>query len=150
MEGMRRGLLGACGMNCRLCMAYQRKEKPCSGCMAAPCDKQSHCRNCRIKKCDAILKEGSSGFCYSCERYPCRRIKDLDMRYRTRYHMSMTDNLKYIKEKGAERFLEREDERWRCKKCGGIISVHTAKCPGCNAPFDFEEDLYVRSGGNDE
>ncbi|MFA7672927.1 MAG: DUF3795 domain-containing protein [Clostridia bacterium] len=150
MEGMKHELLGPCGMNCRLCIAYQRKVKPCGGCMSAPADKQSQCRNCLIKKCEAILKEGSSGFCYSCGEYPCKRIMDLDIRYRTRYHMSMTDNLMHIKEHGSKEFLLREDKRWRCKKCGGIISVHTAKCPNCSAPFDFEEDLYVRSGDNDE
>ena len=30
--------------------------------------------------------------------FPCRRLKELDKRYHTRYHMSIIDNLNYIKE----------------------------------------------------
>ena len=41
--------------------------------------------------------------------FPASRLKTLDKRYRTFYHMSMIENLEYIKKYGMERFLEKED-----------------------------------------
>jgi ribosomal protein S27AE len=66
-----------------------------------------------------------------CGRYPCKRLRDLDKRYRTRYGMSMIDNLEFIKSSGIRVFLKKEKERWTCKKCGGTICVHREFCLDC-------------------
>lgn len=60
--------------------------------------------------------------------YPCKMLKGLDRRYRTKYHMSMIDNLNFIKEKGIELFLEKEKEKWECKTCGDVICCHNGLC----------------------
>lgn len=45
--------------------------------------------------------------------------------------MSMIDNLEFIKNKGVGMFLEKEKEKWTCKKCSGAICVHRGFCLKC-------------------
>ena len=70
-------------------------------------------------------------FCYDCKDFPCRWLKTLDKRYRTFYHMSMIENLEYIRDNGISKFLEREQEKWRCPECGGVICCHNGVCFNC-------------------
>jgi len=55
-------------------------------------------------KCE-LLGKGKLRFCFECNNFPCKRLKALDKRYRMKYHMSMIDNLNFIKENGLEAFL---------------------------------------------
>jgi putative endonuclease len=64
--------------------------------------------------------------------YPCDKLKHLDKRYRTRYGMSMIDNLYKIKRIGLEDFMKIENSRWVCPNCGNQICVHNKKCYFCN------------------
>lgn len=116
-------LIAPCGMNCGICVGYLRKERKCPGCLGKD-------TKCTIKNCE-IVKRNQSGFCYECSKYPCRRLKQLDKRYRTKYSMSMLENLEYIKDNGLNAFTEKENERWRCQKCGGVICVHRGYCYTC-------------------
>jgi uncharacterized OB-fold protein len=45
--------------------------------------------------------------------------------------MSMIDNLNFIKENGMEKFLNSQEEKYRCDQCGAVICVHTDKCYEC-------------------
>jgi len=45
--------------------------------------------------------------------------------------MSMMENLENIKRLGKEKFLESENERWKCPECGGLICVHRGYCLQC-------------------
>ena len=122
--------IAPCGMNCSICMAYLRKVKRCPGCHGDDAGKQISCLRCRIKNCE-MNDSGESTFCFHCEKYPCLRLKQLDKRYRTRYSMSMIENLENIKENGLDAFIINETLRWRCKKCGGVIDVHHGRCSAC-------------------
>jgi hypothetical protein len=125
------GMIAPCGMNCGLCIGHLRKKKPCGGCFRKD-DENKHetCRSCSVVNCE-FLAETKSGFCFECSKYPCQRIKNLDKRYRTKYGMSMIENLSFIKEKGLERFLESEQEKWKCGNCGSGLSVHRDNCLNC-------------------
>jgi len=123
-------LIAPCGMNCGICLAYLRKERKCPGCRGVDTDKPITRSRCIIKNCE-IIKQSRSGFCFECEKYPCRRLKQLDKRYRTKYSMSMIENLNSIKEIGLSTFLENEKERWHCAQCGGVICVHRGYCLQC-------------------
>jgi hypothetical protein len=57
----------------------------------------------------------------------------LDKRYRTRYKMSMIENLETIRDFGIRRFLLSEKAKWTCPKCDGIICVHKGHCSNCGA-----------------
>ncbi|WP_319580763.1 hypothetical protein [uncultured Methanospirillum sp.] len=62
---------------------------------------------------------------------PCKKLKHLDTRYRTRYAMSMIDNLNEIKEKGIDSFLASQTAKYTCPTCNGLICVHKARCLTC-------------------
>ncbi len=124
-------LIAPCGMNCGLCIGYLREKRPCGGCFKKNDDnKPKICRSCVIVNCD-LLSNNKSVFCYDCEKYPCTRLKNLDKRYRTKFGMSMIENLAYIKNHGLERFLTNEEEKWKCKVCGSGLSVHRDYCINC-------------------
>ena len=63
---------------------------------------------------------------------PCRQLKALDKRYRTKYHLSMLHNLEFIQKHGITKFLEKEAEKWHCPDCGGTICCHNGLCLSCN------------------
>lgn len=127
------GLIAACVMNCGLCIGYLREKNPCGGCFKKDDEhKLKACRSCAIVNCKHLAK-AESGFCYSCHKYPCSRLKKLDQRYRTKYGMSMIDNLNSLKEFGMSAFLANEQKKWLCKSCGSGISVHRNYCLACKA-----------------
>ena len=125
-------LIAPCGMNCGICIGYLRDKKKCAGCNFESEFKPEYCKKCIIKNCEYI-KESLSGFCYECPKFPCRRLKQLDERYRTKYHMSMLENLAMIKEAGLQQFLERENEKWTCPNCHARLSAHRDYCMECDA-----------------
>lgn len=147
---MEEELIAPCGMNCALCVSYlamkndlQKKgfsKKYCAGCLPRG-------KNCVFMKgsCER-LGSGLVRFCYECSDFPCRRLKVLDKRYRTRYHMSMIDNLKYIKEHGTADFLKKEEEKWRCSECGGTICCHNGLCLQCDLEKLRENKKYRWEG----
>jgi len=123
-------MIAPCGMNCDLCMAYQRDKNTCKGCWSDNSHKSKSVLQCIIKNCD-LLQKTDSKFCYECEQFPCKRLKQLDKRYCTKYTMSMIENLLFIKEFGLEKFQQSESIRWKCNTCGGLICVHKGYCQSC-------------------
>ena len=123
-------MVAPCGMNCRICLGHLREKNVCHGCWGDNDNKPYHCVACAIKNCD-YLEKTESKFCYDCEVFPCKRLKQLDKRYRTKYNMSMIENLENIKKLGLVQFEKNEHVRWLCKNCGGIICVHRKVCLAC-------------------
>jgi hypothetical protein len=122
--------IAPCGMNCGICLGYLRDKNKCLSCRKEDLNKSPYCFRCIIRKCKN-LKEKDSKYCFECSEYPCRRMKQLDKRYRTRYGMSMIENLAYIEKFGIRKFVEKENKRWKCKKCQGLICVHRGYCLSC-------------------
>jgi hypothetical protein len=128
-------LIAPCGMNCGICSGYlafkhdvKRNEiriPYCTGCRPRE-------KNCAFlkKRCDLLLG-GSVEYCYECDSFPCKRLQQIDKRYRTFYRMSMIENLESIKENGIAEFLREEAKRWECPKCGGVICCHNGVCFDC-------------------
>ncbi len=127
------GQIAPCGINCALCMAYNRKKNPCFGCNGPDDTKPYHCRECSIVHCEHLpaTKDGISVFCITCEKYPCRRIRQLDTRYRNRYGLSNMENMQMIMRDGINRFLDFEKEKWSCRSCGAILCMHRRECEQC-------------------
>jgi hypothetical protein len=109
-------LIAPCGMNCAICTAFLREKNRCEGCYSP--DRKCF-RNCTIFSCDLVRGR----YRHPCDEYPCRRLRLLDKRYRTRYHMSMIGNLEAIREHGISYFVRTERERWTCTACGGTIDL---------------------------
>ena len=125
-----KSLIAPCGMNCGTCIGYLRDKNKCPGCRIYSTDKAISIQRCIIPKCINLDKTDSK-FCYDCEKFPCKRIKQLDKRYSTKYNTSFIENLKMIKEKGIEKFLVFETQRRTCPKCGSVLSVHRDQCLKC-------------------
>jgi hypothetical protein len=123
-------LIALCGMNCGICLAYLRLKNKCPGCRANDANKSISCVRCKIKNCLA-LKKDKVKFCFKCVAFPCERLKHLDKRYRTKYNMSMIENLENIKKFGIRKFIKNEKARWACPQCGGTICVHKGYCLDC-------------------
>ena len=133
---MEEKLVAPCGMNCSVCVSYLAMKnelknkgfakKYCPGCLPRG-------KNCTFmaSQCD-LLGKGLLRFCYDCENFPCRRLKNLDKRYSTKYHLSMIENLEFIKEHDIDEFLEKEETKWRCPECGGVICCHNGLCLNCS------------------
>jgi hypothetical protein len=123
-------LIATCGMNCGICMAYLRKKNRCPGCRAFNAEEPVSIARCKIKNCK-LVRNGKIKYCFECNDFPCKHVKHLDKRYRTRYNMSMIENLVNIKNFGIRNFLKNEKNKWTCPLCGGTICVHKGYCSVC-------------------
>lgn len=119
-------------MNCGICYAYLRKKNKCPGCRFFDAKEPVSIARCKIKNCE-IIKNDSVKFCFECKDYPCKNLKNLDKRYRTKYSMSEIDNLEFIKKNGIKKFVKSEKIKWSCSKCDGIINVHKGACSKCGS-----------------
>ena len=122
--------IAPCGMNCSICMAYLRDKNRCPCCRLFNKNEPVSIAKCKIKNC-VTFKRSKSKFCFQCEEFPCDKLKHLDKRYRTKYNMSMIENLGNIKKFGIRNFVKNEKIRWTCSKCGGTICVHRGYCYIC-------------------
>lgn len=131
-------LIAPCGMNCALCYAYLRAKDNCKGCNFSDVNKPTSCRKCIIKNCEHF-SGGKSKYCFDCKKYPCQRLKQLDKRYKTKYGMSMIENLNIIKERGIRQFIKLEKQRRACPKCGNFICIHRNECSMCGTERKIQQ-----------
>ena len=125
-------MLAPCGINCILCYGHLTRKKICPGCLSGDENKSSACLNCKIKLC---AEERGYTYCFECGEFPCKRVKNIDKRYRLKYNSNLIENLLYAKERGIEALLKKDRKNWKCDECGGVISMHSGKCSECGAPF---------------
>ena len=78
-----------------------------------------------------IFETTKQSFVLNAEISLATELKHLDKRYRTKYNMSMIENLENIMNFGIRKFLKNEDIRWTCFQCGGTICVHKGYCVDC-------------------
>ena len=120
-------------MNCALCIGHLREKNRCPGCNDRRGElRPATCRHCRIKEC---TEQGQPNrFCGECAAFPCRRLRQLDHRYRTNYGMSMLANLEAIRTFGIRKFVAQEKKKWACPACGATLCVHRTECLRCGHP----------------
>ena len=126
-------MIAPCGLDCSLCMFAHAKEKPCLGCNVDSDSKPAFCASwCKIIPCEKRVKNGYE-FCDECPDYPCDDVMEKENRYTFRYPLreSPRENLKMIRERGMDAFLEQERRNWSCRTCGSPVNVHTGVCSGC-------------------
>ncbi|MBN1280033.1 MAG: DUF3795 domain-containing protein [Candidatus Thermoplasmatota archaeon] len=125
-------LIAPCGMNCGICMAYLREKNTCKSCRATDEGNPVTRIHCRIKTCEHLPKKSAS-YCFECAEFPCQKIKQIDKRYRTKYHMSMIENLTMVQQQGMKAFLKQQQQQWKCPTCDHLISCHNLLCAHCQA-----------------
>lgn len=128
--------IAPCGINCSLCIAYQAQKYNlktqgflkgyCSGCIG----RGKNCTHSLGRDCG--IGDGSIRFCYECSEFPCRRLKAIDKRYRTRYHQSPVETLVALRDKGAEFVVVEQQERWACPKCSCEVCSQNGLCLNCD------------------
>ena len=126
-------MLAPCGINCTVCYAHLRKKNPCQGCRGQEENQPAYCKRCKIRDC--ALSRGFD-FCFECASFPCSLVKQIDKRYRLRYHVSLIENGIRIQSAGAEQFLLEDEQKWTCPECGGVICMHDRLCSACGREME--------------
>lgn len=135
-------MIAPCGLNCSICSQALRKENPCTGCLGPNDTKSEYCATmCKIAACD-IRKTLPDYFCDQCHQFPCREMVDKEIWYANTYPMveSLMGNLALIRKEGMQKFLQLEEDRWKCHKCNGIICVHTGICSDCGEEYTIRSN----------
>lgn len=126
-------LIAPCGMNCAVCVGFfgytmggNKRKTQCRGC-------RSQNKACAFlkKHCDQLLDK-QVDYCSDCTQYPCNWLKKLDTRYRTKYGISLIENLNVISQQGIHAFLAMQAEQFACPECGETLCVHTKHCYSCS------------------
>lgn len=136
-EMIETAMFAPCGMNCMVCYRHCYHKKPCDGCLKGDMGKPEHCRKCKIKDC--VNSKGIT-YCYECQDYPYKQIKNLEKSYNQRYEASLMENSVFVKEHGILRFMEQQKEIYTCPKCSGIISLHDRECSECQEKMNRKDE----------
>jgi len=127
-------LLSYCGLYCGACPSYYKGT--CLGCRNEdPTQKRKSKWNCKIRVC--CLNEKDVLHCGECSEFPCLKIskkliKSHPKDTRFIYRHEIPDNIKEIKELGISKWLEKQNKKWKCDECGGIVTFYEYKCMKCN------------------
>jgi len=102
----------------------------CEGCLSVDetCWPYNHCKR---REC---LDSKGFEFCYECDEFKkggCEEWKRLAEAH-IKIGMDIRENLLFIKSTGVEKWLEKQDKKWRCPTCGKPISEEE-KCYQCGA-----------------
>ncbi len=145
-RAFRPGLIAPCGLNCRLCRAYDRPRNPCPGCRKEDAGKPKACVRCPIKNC-GHLKARHRRFCIACTEFPCHLIRRLDKRYRLTYGVSPIANLERVKSIGIRKFAASETSKWLCPDCGVFLCMHESTCGSCGYTWRTPKPNALRDTG---
>ena len=123
-------LIAPCGLNCAACYAHLRRRNACPGCRVNDADKSVNRVRCRMRTCKEMHGTGRK-YCFQCSHMPCETLERLDKRYRSKYYARPIENLVFIKKNGIRKFLQSENERWKCLACKGKVCAQTNCCVAC-------------------
>ena len=143
----RNDLLAVCGLYCGACYHYrasfpesahlleeaarQGRELEgftCQGCRSDILYIHPGCAQCEIRAC---ADERVVLHCGLCSEFPCTRLEDFRLDGHI-HHLDVLDNLASLKEKGPDRWLTEQEQRWTCE-CGTKFSWYETVCHNCGA-----------------
>ena len=155
MVEVKKELLAPCGLYCGVCRIYKgyksndldfKKEVlstlnhpetksvddiACTGCLSNGIV-YVFCQSCPIRDC--IKNKGFEG-CYQCDDFPCEIITNwsdpIDKKIILR-------SIPAWKELGTEKWVEQEEKRYQCPKCGNKLYHGVKKCNKCNLTVDLD------------
>ena len=144
-------LVGICGIYCGTCPMYlvpryhdlefidknsreyglPAEEIRCDGCLSDQLFPP--CRVCRhgFRQC---AREKNATWCFQCQDFPCSRLQsflDIHVVDGISHHAKLIEELQYMKERGIEDWLEKQDREGRCPKCGRVPYWFDRKCTNC-------------------
>ncbi len=154
MLGEKRELMAPCGLYCGVCSIYMAHRDnnmkfkqvllpvykafaksvddiACTGCKSKGVVFPV-CKRCSIKNC--CMEKGIEG-CFQCDDYPCKFINNFPMKVAQKV---ISRAIPAIKEMGIEKFIEQEEERYHCPKCGNPLFRGAKQCNKCKTPVDVD------------
>lgn len=118
----------------RLATVYNlpAEEIQCEGCLAEGGKVFKYCQVCPIKSCAS--GRGHEG-CHQCEEFPCALIDQFPMPVGKRVILRAVPRWREV---GTERWIEEEEERYRCPSCGAELFRGAKRCRECKEPVDVD------------
>lgn len=99
----------------------------CDGCLSAV--RAAPCRECAIRDCAAAK---GIDWCSRCPDFPCQIITDFN-NDGLAHHSEVLDSIRRQQGVGIDVWIEEQEQRWRCHKCGRSTDWYAAQCPCCGA-----------------
>jgi predicted RNA-binding Zn-ribbon protein involved in translation (DUF1610 family) len=145
--------LAPCGLYCGVCgirvahanndQKFKEKLAPiyglkpeeikCEGCMAEPDKVIVFCRMCHIKSCTS--RKGYEG-CHQCAEFPCKFVNEFPVEVGKRVIMRA---IPQWREWGTEKWVEEEEKRYLCPKCGYALFRGAKRCRQCKEPVQLDD-----------
>ena len=153
-------LMAACGLYCGACYHYRAsfsdperlartaaerglepQEFLCRGCRSDKLYIFPACAQCEIRAC---ADRHGVDHCGVCAEFPCDAIVAFQNDGRV-HHVEVLSSLVDLREKGAEKWLADQEQRWTCG-CGEGFSWYDQTCPRCGKPVNsYGKDPVSRS-----
>jgi hypothetical protein len=154
MVEVKEELLAPCGLYCGVCAIYiahktnnvrfkqalfpvykafakSIEDISCTGCLSDGIIFPV-CRVCAIKKC--TQDKGIKG-CYQCDEFPCKYINNFPIPVGKKVILR---SIPAWRELGTEKWVEQEEERYRCPECGNKLFRGAKKCNNCKIAVNLD------------
>ena len=128
----RRNKLAPCGVFCGVCPSF---DKTCLGCASENKDQKRTSKwNCKIRNC--CYNEKNKNYCIECDDFPCKTHKEKLIHShpnnpKYKYRHEIPENFKKMEEMDLESYLEYQDKKWSCTRCGARIEFYHNRCVEC-------------------
>ncbi len=136
-------LHGYCGLYCGACPKMLSAKAGAGGDTCYGCKSErptGYCAVCGIKAC---ARSKGHGFCNECSEYgACELMQNFLRDANWPYQRAASDNMESIRRSGLTKWLETQEQRWRCGSCGASYSWWDETCPRCGqAVASYKADL---------
>ena len=102
----------------------------CQGCLSD--ERFVYCETCPIRSC--TIEKGIEG-CHQCQDFPCKFIDDFSIAVGKKVILRA---ISAWRELGTERWMEEEEKRYHCPKCGYKLFRGAQRCRNCGSPVDLD------------
>ncbi len=143
-----RELLAPCSLYCGVCgilIAHRNNDKKfkerlasfygvlpeeiaCKGCLSD--ERFKYCQTCPVRSCTE--EKGLEG-CHKCNEFPCSFIDNFPVPVGKKVILRATPTRRDI---GTEKWVEQEEARYLCPRCGYTLFRGTKRCRSCKEPVD--------------
>ena len=102
----------------------------CCGCLSD--EKFMYCQQCEIRKC--AKEKGYTG-CHQCNEFPCQYIEDFPMTVGKKVILRA---IPYWRKVGTEKWIQDEEARYVCPKCGNKVFRGVVTCNQCKVSLNLD------------
>jgi hypothetical protein len=123
-------------LNTKVAMGTER----CYGCKSE--QPTGYCAVCGIKAC---ARGKGYEFCIECSEYStCELTQKFVKDTNWPYQQIVSNNMESIRQNGLPKWLEAQEQRWRCQTCGASHSWWVETCPKCGqAVASYKVEIQV-------